>query len=82
MSETVARILGEVEQLSWAEREELADLLAENLANIPPAIQKVQVEEVRRRISEVAAGKVSLVAGDEAMRHVRQLVESARTRTR
>ena len=82
MSETVARILGEVDQLSVAAREELADRLAETLAQIPPAIQAAQLTEVRRRISEVESGEVSVISGEEAMRRVRRLVETARGRSR
>ena len=67
MSETVARILGEVDQLSVAEREELADRIAETLAQIPPAIQAAQLTEVRRRISEVESGEVSVISGEEAV---------------
>lgn len=79
MTQNVARILDEAEQLSIAEREELADRLVESLVrDIPPEIQRAHVTEVRRRIAEVASGEVSLVSGDEAMRRVRQLVESTR----
>jgi hypothetical protein len=79
MTQNVARILDEAEQLSIAEREELADRLVESLVrDIPPEIQRAHVTEVRRRIAEVASGEVSLVSGDEAMRRVRQLVDSAR----
>ena len=82
MTQNVARILDEAEQLSLAEREELADRLVESLVrDIPPEIQGAHVTEVRRRIAEVASGEVSLVSGDEAMRRVRQLVESARARS-
>ena len=79
MTQNVARILDEAEQLSIAEREELADRLVESLVrDIPPEIERAHVTEVRRRIAEVASGEVSLVSGDEAMRRVRQLVDSAR----
>lgn len=79
MTQNVARILDEAEQLSIAEREELADRLVESLVrDIPPEIERAHLTEVRRRIAEVASGEVSLVSGDEAMRRVRQLVDSAR----
>jgi hypothetical protein len=79
MTQKVARILDEAEQLSVAEREELTDRLVESLVrDIPPEIERAHITEVRRRIAEVASGKVSLVSGDEAMRRVRQLVDSAR----
>jgi len=80
MTQNLARILDEAEQLSVAEREELADRLVESLVrDIPPQIQRAHITEVRRRIAEVASGEVSLVPGDEAMRRVRQLVDSARS---
>lgn len=79
MTQNLARILDEAEQLSVAEREELADRLVESLVrDIPPEIQRAHITEVRRRMAEVASGEVSLVSGDEAMRCVRQLVESSR----
>lgn len=79
MMQNVTRILDEAEQLSVAEREELADRLVESLVrDIPPEIQRAHITEVRRRIAEVATGEVSLVSGEEAMRRVRQLVDSAR----
>jgi hypothetical protein len=80
MTQNVARILDEAEQLSVAEREELADRLVESLVrDIPPEIQRAHITEVRRRIAEVATGEVSVVSGEEAMRRVRQLVNSARS---
>jgi hypothetical protein len=80
MTQNLARILDEAEQLSVSEREELADRLVESLVrDIPPEIQRAHITEVRRRIAEVASGEVSLVSGDEAMRRVRQLVDSARS---
>ena len=79
MTQNVARILNEAEQLSVAEREELADRLVESLVrDIPPEIQRAHITEVRRRLAEVATGEVSLVSGEDAMRRVRQLVDSAR----
>lgn len=79
MTQNLARILDEAEQLSVAEREELADRIVESLVrDIPPEIQRAHIAEVRRRIAEVASGEVSVVSGDEAMRRVRQLVDSAR----
>jgi putative addiction module component (TIGR02574 family) len=80
MTQAVARILEEAEQLSAPERAELADRIVESLAhNIPPDIAAAQVAEVRRRIAEVEAGEVSLIPGDEALARVRQMVAAART---
>ena len=79
MTQTVARILNEVEQLSVAEREELADRLVESLVRgIPPDVQQAHVAQVRRRIADVELGKVTLIPGEEALQQVRRLVGSAR----
>ena len=79
MTQAVAHILEEAEQLSAPERAELADRIVESLAhNIPSDIATAQVAEVRRRIAEVEAGEVALIPGDEALARVRQLVASAR----
>ena len=76
MTQAVAHILEEAEQLSAPE---LADRIVESLAhNIPSDIAAAQVAEVRRRIAEVESGEVSLIPGDEALAHMRQLVASAR----
>jgi len=79
MTQAVAKILEEAEQLSAPERAELADRLVESLAHeIPSDIAQAQISEVRRRIAEVASGEVALIPGEEALAHVRRLVASAR----
>jgi len=79
MTQTVARILSEAEQLSAAEREELADRLVESLVrDIPPEVQRAHIAEVRRRIAAVESGEASLVPAEEALEQVRRLVGSAR----
>jgi putative addiction module component (TIGR02574 family) len=56
-------------------RAELTDLLVESLAeDVPPAIAKAQIDEVRRRIAEVESGEVALIPGDEALARVRKLL--------
>ena len=79
MTQAVAHILAEVEQLSPPERAELADRLVETLAHsIPPEIERAQIEEVRRRITQVESGEVTLIPGEQALDQVRRLVASAR----
>jgi|GEM_PF-1114114 len=81
MSQAIAHILEEVEQLSSTERAELADCIVGIIAReIPPEIAAAQVTEVRRRISqvEVEVGEVALIPGEEALEHVRRIVASAR----
>lgn len=79
MTQAIAQILEEAEQLSPAERAELADRLVESLAgSIPPEIEGAQLGEVRRRIAQVEAGDVAVIPGNEALAQVRQLVAAAR----
>jgi len=79
MTQAVAHILEEAEQLSALERAELADRIVESLArDTPPDIAQAQITEVRKRIMEVQAGEVSLIPGDDALAHVRRIVASAR----
>jgi Putative addiction module component len=81
MTQNVARIMNEAEQLSVAEREELADQLVESLVrDIPPEVQREHVTELRRRIVEVESGEVSLVSGEEAMQGVSSALMSVRMR--
>jgi hypothetical protein len=82
MTQNVARILKEAEQLSVAECEELADRLVERIIReIPSEIHEAHIAEVRRRITQVDSGEVSVVPGDEALQRVRRLVASARAGT-
>jgi putative addiction module component (TIGR02574 family) len=78
MTQAVAQILEEAEQLSPPERAELTDRLVEGLThNIPPNIARAQMTEVRRRIAQVEAGEVALIPGDEALAQVRRRVAAA-----
>ena len=75
MTQAVAQILEEAEQLSAPERAELTDRLVEGLThNIPSDIARAQMTEVRRRIAQVESGEVALIPGDEALAHVRRRV--------
>jgi putative addiction module component (TIGR02574 family) len=66
MTQAVAKILEEAEQLSPAERAELADRLVESLAHdIPLDIAQDQIAEVRRRIAQAESGEVALIPGEE-----------------
>ncbi len=79
MTPAVAQILEEAEQLSAAERAEIADRMVESLAHeIPSDIAQVQISEVRRRIAQVESGEVQIIPGDEALAQVRRLVASNR----
>ena len=45
--------------------------------DVPPDIQRAQLEEVRRRIAEVEPGEVTLIPGDQMFAEVRRMVKSA-----
>jgi putative addiction module component (TIGR02574 family) len=80
MTEAVAQLLEEAEQLSAVERAELADRIVEGLArDISQDIAQIQITEVRRRIAHVETGKVALIPGEEALAQVRQLVPATRS---
>lgn len=76
MTEAVAHILAEVEQLSPPERAELADRLIETLTD--PEVERAQIEEVRRRVAQVESGEATVIPGKQALEQVRRLVASAR----
>lgn len=78
MTQAVAHLLEEVDQLSADERAELADLLVVRMThNIPQDIEESQVAEVRRRIAGIESGAVALIDGTDALARVRQIVASA-----
>lgn len=78
MTQAVQQILNEAEQLSVAEREELADRLVESLIrDIPPSVQQAHLVEVRERIAQVESGEVVLIPGDAALERVRRLLGPA-----
>lgn len=82
MTQAVADILQEVEQLTPSELAELADRLIGTLAHdVPLEIERAQIDEVRRRIAEVDAGEVALVPGEHVLEQVCRLVASARRAT-
>jgi hypothetical protein len=79
MTQAVEQILNEAEQLSGPEREELADRLVERLIrDIPHAVQRAHLAEVRRRIAQVDSGDVQLVPGPAALEQVRRLLGPSR----
>jgi len=78
MTQTVAKILQEAEQLTPEERVELADRLLESLAQtIPSELAQAQIAEVRRRIAQVEDGEDLLIPGKEALAHVRRSIASS-----
>ena len=80
MTQAVAQILAEIKRLSPPDRAELADCFAETLVdNIPPELERAQIEEVRRRIAQVESGEVKVIPGEQALEQVHRLVAAART---
>ncbi len=78
MTQAVAQILEEAEQLSTQERADLADRIVESLArSIPADIAQAQITEVRRRVAQVEAGEVALIPGEDALAQVRRILPSA-----
>jgi putative addiction module component (TIGR02574 family) len=79
MTQAVAHILQEVQQLSAPERAELADRIVESLTSDSlPDVAAAQIGEVRRRIAEIESGEVDLIPGEEALARVRRIVASGR----
>ena len=79
MTQAVAHLLEEAEQLSAPERAELADRLMESLAyDAAPEVAQAQTTEVRRRIAQLESGEVTLIPGEEALAQVRRLVMTPR----
>ena len=79
MTQALAQLLKEAEQLSAPERAELADRIVESLAHdIPSEIAAAQIAEVRRRITQVESGEIALIPGEQALAQVRRLVGPAR----
>ncbi len=75
MTQVLAEILKEVNQLSFTEKAELADHLAERLGSeIPPAVERSQLDLVQRRIAEVESGTVDLIPGHTALAQVREAI--------
>jgi len=78
MTEAVAHLLASAEQLSAAERVELADRLVERLTDaLPPDLQAAQAAEVRRRIAQLEGGEATLVPAEIVIAEARQLLDLA-----
>lgn len=78
MTQAVADILKEVEQLSVSEKAELADCLAGRLGSeISPSIEQVHFETVKRRIGEVESGRVKVIPGSVASSRIRLSISKA-----
>jgi putative addiction module component (TIGR02574 family) len=77
MTQAVAHILDEVEQLSESERMEFRHAILERLPltdEIQPEIESAWKQETRRRLAELESGKVEAVPGDFVSRRIQKIV--------
>ena len=77
MTQAVAHILDEVEQLSESERTEFRHAIIERLPladEIQPEIEESWKQETRRRVAELESGKVEAVLGDVVSRRIQKIV--------
>ncbi len=77
MTQAVAHILDEVEQLSESERTEFRHAIIERLPladEIQPEIEESWKQETRRRLAELENGKVEAVPGEIVSSRIRKIV--------
>jgi putative addiction module component (TIGR02574 family) len=77
MTQAVAHILEEVEQLSESERTEFRHAIIDRLPltdEIQPQIEESWKQETRRRLAELESGQVEAVPGDVVSRRIRKIV--------
>lgn len=75
MGATIEKILLEVQELSNTSKAILADKIIELIDKDKiDEIEKMQILEVKRRISEVNSGSVQLIDGETALRRARSVL--------
>jgi putative addiction module component (TIGR02574 family) len=77
MTQAVAHILEEVEQLSESERTEFRHAIIDRLPltdEIQPQIEESWKQETRRRLAELESGQVEAVPGDVVSGRIRKIV--------
>lgn len=84
MSEKLAEVLKAALSLTEGERLELADLLADLLADsvVPPPGPSYPdfPAELRRRYAEMESGRVQGISAEESLRRVREVLDGEATR--
>lgn len=76
MATSVEQLVEQAMELPGESRAELADLLVESLdADVLSRIDRLWVEEAKRRRDEVRTGGVNTIPGDEARQRVRDAIE-------
>lgn len=77
MTQAVAHILDEVEQLFESERTEFRHAIIERLPltdEIQPEIEDSWKQETRRRLAELESGKVQAIPGEVVGNRIRKMV--------
>ncbi len=77
VTQAIAHILEEVEQLSAAEQQELRLAIVQRLPladEIAPEIEAAWKQETRRRLAELETGKVKPVPGAAVSSRIRKIV--------
>ena len=76
MSTTIEQLVEQAMTLTGESRARLADLLVESLeANDLTQIDRLWLSEAKRRRDEVRCGKVETIAGEDALRSVRDALQ-------
>lgn len=74
---SIEQLTEEILSLPSESRAFLADKLVESLEfDTDPAIQAVWVTEAKRRRDEVRNGSIQPISGEDALAHVRRLIDS------
>jgi hypothetical protein len=74
---SIEQLTEEILSLPSESRAFLADKLVESLEfDTDPAIQKIWIDEAKKRRDEVRDGLVQPIPGEEALAQVRRLIES------
>jgi len=77
MAAPLEQILEEALALPDDSKLMLVERLVESVnSRTAPEVEAEQLNEVRRRVREVEAGRVDLIPGEEALRQVRRSVET------
>jgi len=73
---SVNDLLEEVLQLSPASRASLVEKIVESLAaDIDPAIERSHLDEIQKRMQQVASGEGAVIPGDEVLLRARSLLQ-------
>lgn len=75
MTSVAEKVLLDALALPVEVRADLTDRLIASLEQgVPPEIERAQISEVRRRITQVQSGVVQLIPGEEALARIRSIL--------